>query len=397
MPVADWMSVRMFRWVHRNNLIYNTCWEDPRLDRVALELGPADRVLVITSAGCNALDYALAAPEHVHAVDMNPRQNALLELKLAGIRSLEFEDFFAMFGQGRLPDAVDIYQRTMRRHLSPWSQSYWDRWIGFFDNRRRPFYFRGTSGTFARFLNFYVDQVLGVRRWLNVLLEASTVDEQRSIYDRYLRDRFWTRSIKFAMARDATLSLVGVPKAQRQQVDRDYDGGIVKFVQDCVEAVFARMPIVDNYFWRVYLTGTYTPDCCPEYLRSENFYRLKHGLVDRITTHTDTVQGFLESTSHRISRFVLLDHMDWLSMQYLAVLESEWEAILNRATPDARFLWRSAGLHTDFVDRVRVRQTGGVPRELGETLVYDRMLAQQLHSQDRVHTYGSFSIARLAA
>ncbi len=111
MAVADWLNMRMFNLVHRNNLVYNTCWEDPRLDRVALDLGPTDNVMVITSAGCNALDYALAEPNHVYAVDMNPRQNALLELKLAGIRHLEFEDFFQMFGAGRLSDAVDIYQQ----------------------------------------------------------------------------------------------------------------------------------------------------------------------------------------------------------------------------------------------------------------------------------------------
>ncbi len=64
-----------------------------RLDRQALELKSTDRVLVITSAGCNALDYVLAGAGQVYAVDMNPRQNALLELKLSGIRNLQYEDF----------------------------------------------------------------------------------------------------------------------------------------------------------------------------------------------------------------------------------------------------------------------------------------------------------------
>ena len=54
------LNTRIFKAVHRRNLIYNTCWEDPALDREALGLGPADRVMVITSAGCNALDYLLA-------------------------------------------------------------------------------------------------------------------------------------------------------------------------------------------------------------------------------------------------------------------------------------------------------------------------------------------------
>jgi S-adenosylmethionine-diacylglycerol 3-amino-3-carboxypropyl transferase len=394
--LADWLNVRMFNLVHRNNLVYNTCWEDPRLDRHALALGPQDNVVVITSAGCNALDYVLDSPNCVHAVDMNPRQNALLELKIAGIRHLEYEDFFRMFGTGRLPDAVDIYQQTLRRDLSPWSQSYWDRWIRFFDNRHRPFYFRGTSGTFAHVLNMYVDRVVRVREWLNEILDAVTVDEQRRIYDTYLRERFWTGLVKFAMDRDTTLYLLGVPKAQRVQVERDYEGGIVKFVMDSVESVFAQLPIVDNYFWRVYLTGQYTPKCCPEYLKPENFERLKGGLVDRIQVHTTTVQGFLESHDQPISRFVLLDHMDWLSNKYFGLLESEWQAIVNSATPDAKFLWRSGGLQTDFVNRVRV-DFGGQSRELGELLGYDDQLAANLHKQDRVHTYGSFYIAHVAA
>ena len=92
MRIADWLDVRMFNMVHRHNLVYNTCWEDPRLDRAALELGPDDTVMVITSAGCNALDYALESPRHVYAVDMNPRQNALLQLKISAIR-LAFRSF----------------------------------------------------------------------------------------------------------------------------------------------------------------------------------------------------------------------------------------------------------------------------------------------------------------
>lgn len=43
------------------------------------------------------LDYALLEPRHVYDVDLNYRQNALLELKLAAIKHLDFDHFFAMF------------------------------------------------------------------------------------------------------------------------------------------------------------------------------------------------------------------------------------------------------------------------------------------------------------
>lgn len=396
MAITDWISSRVFHWVHRNNLVYNTCWEDPRLDHAALKLSSQDHVLVITSAGCNALDYALAAPQHVYAVDMNPRQNALLELKMAGIRQLEYEDFFRMFGEGYLANVASIYTQKLRPELSAWAGRYWDRWITFFANPERPFYFRGTSGTFASLLNLYVDRVLRVREWLDAILAASSVSEQRQIYEKYLRDRFWTKSLKFAMGRDAMLSMVGVPRIQRQQVERDYEGGIVRFVQDCVEAVFTHLPLVDNYFWRVYLMGRYTRECCPEYLKAAQFQRLQEGLVDRVTTHSATVQRFLEISRPTISRFVLLDHMDWMSGHQTDQLRGEWQAIIDHASPAAKLIWRSGGLQTDFVDRVVVQRQGQCC-EVSELIAYDRELAEQLHGLDRVHTYGSFHIARLAA
>jgi len=397
MSIREWTGGRVFQLVHGHNLVYNTCWEDPRLDRQAMKLTADDTVLVITSAGCNALDYALAGPKQVVAVDMNPRQNALLDLKLAAIRHLEFEDFYAMFGNGRLPGARKIYEEKLRPTLGEWPREYWDRWIEFFDpHNRRPFYFRGTSGTFAMLINLYFNRVIKLRPRINELLECTSLDQQQEIYDRHLRDRIWTRPVRFAMRRDTVLSLLGVPRPQRHQIETQYSGGINQFVRDCVDAVFARLPLADNYFWRVYLTGRYTPQCCPEYLKPENFQKLRGGLADRVETQTDSVEGFLTNDPRPISRFVLLDHMDWLSTRRLPLLAQEWQWIVRRAAPGARILWRSAGLRTEFVDRTKI-VVEGRPREIGDLLHYDRPLAEQLHPQCRVHTYGSFHIADLAA
>ena len=142
------------------------------------------------------------------------------------------------------------------------------------------------------------------------------------------------------------------------------------------------------------MNGEYTLDCCPEYLKPDNFQRLKNGLVDRVTTHTDSVQGFLEKHNGTISRFILLDHMDWLSDAYFNLLESEWQAIVDTAAPNARLIWRSGGLRTDFIDQVQVNQ-GGQIQNVTPMLNYHPELAAELHVKDRVHTYGSFYIADL--
>jgi S-adenosylmethionine-diacylglycerol 3-amino-3-carboxypropyl transferase len=350
---------------------------------------------MITSAGCNALDYALDAPKHIYAVDLNPRQNALLELKQAAIRALDFDTFFEMFGRGRVKDWSAIYAPYLRIQLSPWARRYWDERGRYFAGGPHTFYFRGTTGTVARAMNVYVDRVARAREGIAELLDAPTVDAQREIYDdRDLRRRLWTPLLKWIAGHDVTLSLLAVPRPQRDHLESTYRGRIADFIQERIEAVFTRLPLSDNYFWRVYLTGTYAPACCPEYLKRDQFERLKGGLVDRVTTHTSSVLDFLKTRATPISRFVLLDHMDWLADDDLATLESEWQHLVRRATPGARVLWRSGGSRTDFVDALHV-EVNGRKRRVSSLLDYDHALATSLHAVDRVHTYGSFHVAQL--
>lgn len=54
--------------------------------------------------------------------------------------------------------------------------------------------------------------------------------------------------IRWVMGWDAALALVGVPRPQRTQIEYTYAGGIVQYIEDCVEAVFTRLPIQNNYF-----------------------------------------------------------------------------------------------------------------------------------------------------
>ena len=59
--------------------------------------------------------------------DAKPRQNTLPELKLAGIRRLDFDDFFALFGRGRHAEFESLYHELLRAKLSPSARVYRDR------------------------------------------------------------------------------------------------------------------------------------------------------------------------------------------------------------------------------------------------------------------------------
>jgi len=377
--------VSWFGVVHRHSLIYNQCWEDPAVDRQALRLSAADRVLVITSAGCNALDYALLGARIV-AVDCNPRQNHLLELKQAGIRALDFASFFELFGGGGSPRAREIYA-AVRPGLSGACRRFWDVEIRLFDPVRArggSFYYGGTCGLIAFGVRAYLERIARLGGTVERMLAAASIEEQLDCYHGKLRPRLLRDDVLGLVGSPAVMALLGVPAPQRRMVQA-FPGGLARFIRSCLDRVLSQVLLRDNYFWNVYLRGGYAPESCPEYLKRSNFERLKAGLVDNVRRVTATVTDCMRRESERFTAFVLLDHMDWMAGQ-ASLLREEWRALFDVAAAGARVIFRSGGPDAQFL-----------PPDVAERLVFDAPRAAALHRLDRVGTYGSFHLARLAA
>lgn len=390
----DRLDQGVFNAIYSRSLVYNTCWEDPAVDRLALDFRPDDTVLVITSAGCNVLDYALAGVRRIHAVDANPRQNALLELKLAGIRQLDFGDFFALFGAGYHARFPLLYKERLRGALSDFARRFWDERQHWFASRHGSFYFHSLAGVVARSFQAYFRRKPALAAGIGALFEAASLEEQRQLYLERVRPHMWSRLMNWVLGRQLTMSLLGVPYPQRKEVQAQHPHGIAGFIREAVEYVVQELPMHENYFWRVYFGGRYTAACCPEYLKEANFLALKGGLADSVRFHTTLVTDFLHATDERISKFVLLDHMDWMSCYHPEALVEEWNAILQRATPGARLIFRSAHARPRYLDWIEV---GHAKRRLRDRLVFDDDLANRLSRRDRVHTYAGFHIAAVPA
>ncbi len=374
----------VFRHVHNSNLIYNTAWEDPRLDRRLMQLDASSRVVMITSAGCNALDYLLDSPAEIHAVDMNYRQNALLELKQALIRQGSFEELFEMFGFGSHAEYVSVYA-GVRSTLSEPARKFWDRRISFFNptSLKKSFYYHGTSGIAAYVMGNALFKLRpNVKNFATCLLDARSLEEQRSAYELFERE-IWGPFSNWLLRQPTLMTLLGVPRPQIKLIQDSYPGGLTDYVKDKLRHVFTELPISDNYFWRVYMTGSYTLGCCPNYLKQDNLSALK-SRVDRLKSYTTTLSGFLREYPGRYTHFVLLDHQDWLAAHDVEALRDEWELILSNSAPGAKILMRSAGVNLDFIPeaiRARVR------------FFPDR--TEALHQLDRVGTYGSLHFAEV--
>lgn len=374
----------VFRHVHNSNLIYNTAWEDPRLDRQLMQLDRDSRVVMITSAGCNALDYLLDDPAEIHAVDMNYRQNALLEFKQALIRKGDFEELFEMFGFGSHPEHVRVY-RSVRESLSEPARKFWDKRIGFFDpaSLKKSFYFHGTSGIAAYVMGNALFKLRpNVKNFAACLLDARSQEEQREAYQLFERE-VWGPFSNWLLRQPTLMTLLGVPRPQIKLIQDSYPGGLTSYVKDKLRHVLSELPIADNYFWRVYMTGSYTLGCCPNYLKQENLPVLS-SRVGRLKSYTTTVSNFLREHPGAYTHFVLLDHQDWLAAHDTDALLEEWELILANSAPGAKILMRSAGINIDFV-----------PESIRARLRFFPERTEPLHQLDRVGTYGSLHFAEV--
>ncbi|KAF9263436.1 hypothetical protein L218DRAFT_973210 [Marasmius fiardii PR-910] len=300
--------------VHKEfrTFIYSFTWEDPAVDMIHLNLTKKDSMFVITSAGDNALHYALsAAPHMIHCVDMNPCQGHLMELKLAGIKALEYDDFFALFGKGRHSNFRYLLDAKLAPHLSSSAYQFWR--INS-DSFSSSFYLYGYSGWALR-LASWLFTIAGRQKDIKRLCECKTLKEQREIWDTRLRPILVNPAV-VALSHSPVFcwNALGVPMSQRQMVIEE--GGFYDYLRDTFEPLASNYLFrTSNYFYLLAMLGHYTHESCPSYLTRSGFATLKakNGeLLDTFRLHTDSIMNVLRGLpSGNLTRTLIMDHLDW--------------------------------------------------------------------------------------
>jgi S-adenosylmethionine-diacylglycerol 3-amino-3-carboxypropyl transferase len=331
-----------------------------------------------------SLDYLLDGREEVHSVDVNPTQNALLQLKCALIERGDFDDLYQMFGVGAHRRHHSLLSSLAAR-LPEFARRFWQEKEGYFAQSgvRKSFYYRGTAGAAAWvFRESLLAAKKKIRGLVFSLFEAKTLGEQETLFQG-VEPLLWDRLTAWLVNQPVVLAMIEVPRPQIRLIIASHPAGISGYVRDRLRHVLTRIPTRENYFWRVYLHGSDSGFCRPNYLDPARFESLR-GSIDRMRTHHETLSEFLRRSRGHYSHFVLLDHQDWLAHHDPAALDEEWRLILARSRPGTRILMRSAGLGLDFR-----------PERAGKALRFFPEWTARLHLQDRVATYGSTHLAEV--
>lgn len=299
-----------FKKILDNCLIYNISWEDPRVDRRLLKIHEKTKILMITSAGCNALTYLLDKPELICCVDINKKQNAVLDLKLATIAAQDYDLFWQFWGKGNHKNYQKIYQQKLRPLLREYSQIFWDKKIHCFDETRGKNYFNiGTSGFLGKIFRFLFRRV-EFKGHLENIFNIQDLSLQKKMYIEHVRPALIGKMSRW-LSNSAIIPLLqGVPHNQLKFL-KENKISMHNFLVKALDCVFLNVEANSNYFWYLYVFGFFSKTCCPDYLKEDNF----HLLVDqfsKIKIYDTSLIQFLESEKMKFSDFIFLDHQDWI-------------------------------------------------------------------------------------
>ena len=352
--------------------IYAFTWEDTRIDERILKLKPDDVVLAITSAGDNILSYALQGPARIHAVDLNPTQNHLLELKVAAYSSLPYEDFWKIFGEGRHPDFRSLLISKMSPHLSSRALQYWLHNEHIFTRHRGGLYDTGGSKHAIRIFR-WISWVFGCRSAVQKLLSAKTLNEQREIWRERIRPALLSRLVsRFVVSQESFLwTALGVPRNQLAIIEADHadsdavrgtnprakntrSHAIWEYMVNTLDPMIESTHVMaDNPYYLVCLDGKFSRQCHPDYLSPQAHARLSRpGAFDGLRIHTDEIEEVIARIAPgTLTVAVVMDSMDWFDPGSAATAAASQITKLNRALRmGGRIMLRSAGLRPWYVD-----------------------------------------------
>ena len=104
---------------------YSQVWEDASILCEGLDINGEDNVLSIGSAGCNAFVMLIAGAKSVVAVDLNPAQIALINLKKQAILQYSLDEYRSLVGVSKEHNPIELYN-NLRDKLSESVQLFWD-------------------------------------------------------------------------------------------------------------------------------------------------------------------------------------------------------------------------------------------------------------------------------
>jgi S-adenosylmethionine-diacylglycerol 3-amino-3-carboxypropyl transferase len=324
----------------------------------------------IASGGDNTFALLLERPRSVAAVDSNPAQIFLVELKKAAIEHLSYDRFIVFIGVRPYPKREKIYGE-LRPFLSCAARTYWDGGLGAI---RRGVIHCGKFENYFQIFRRLILPLIHRRSTVVRLLRLRSLEEQEAFFHDVWDTAGWQRLFR-AFFGKFLLGRLGRDPSYFRYVTLDRVAEVL--LQRSAHGL-TDVPVRDNYFLEYMLTGGCgRAAVLPPYLRPENFARLREnmGLLKLVSSTLDDY--LITLPPGVVSKLNLSDIFEYMSDREM---ESSLKQIARVCRPGARMaFW------TLFLPR-------RIPPALDGRFSDRSPSYERLFSRSRAFFYGSFCL-----
>ena len=315
-------------WHH--SFIYSISWEDFSVDTQLMDYNSQDTVITLCGGGCNALS-TLLYDATVYAVDANPAQCHLLELKSAcALHSHSM--LWNTFGS---PVHLKTPLSELNIELGDSAAKFWKSKAHYLNNKG--LYMHGGMGWAVWLLSKFNWSFRGLHQQIAFVNKVAYV-----AHTRIFNAVAW---VVYTLKLHVPLCwyILGVPFNQLRLIEND-KRSILNYVLSTMK-VFTTIPIEDNGYYYLVTHGMFLEKNCPMYLKRTNYQKLQHSLRNkRLHICNDVFVNTLQERMY--TKAVLMDHMDWLSTDEQTELA---EILESHIVPTGRIILRSASLNPSYI------------------------------------------------
>ncbi len=349
---------------------YGSVWEDADVLCEALAPGArGGRMLSIASAGDNALALLTLDPAEIVAADLSPAQIACLELRRAAFGALDHAALLRFLGV-QADDGRAATYRALAPRQPDGARAFWDAHPR--EIARGPIHAGKFERYFAFFRRFVLPLVHGPGT-VRALLAPATRADRHAFYDRRWDTWRWRALFRLFFSR-AVMGHLGRDPAFFDHVD----GPVSERILARSRFALTELPVDANPYAVYILTGNFTPQALPRYLRPEHFTTIRERL--------DRLRAVVAPIEHAAAGpFDSMNLSDVFEYSEPSEAERLYRALAAAARPGARLVYWNM-----LASRSRPEALASSVRPLVD-------LARDLHARDRAWFYDRLHVDEVIA
>ncbi len=340
--------------------------EDALTEHRAMNLGPSDKLLCITSGGEVPLNLLAVDGVSITSVDVSPNQSALARLKLAAILKLEPQEAAGFLGYMQMsPDKRQSLYKSLSDGLSEFDRGFWGK------NNDAVQFGCINSARFERYIQRFngIAVALIGKKNLRKLLECDTIQEQYQLFDQKIRTTMLKCLFRVAF-HPAIYKNKGISE---QGMINEGENNMAEFFFDKFRDFCCSTLTSVNYFFQyTFFNQVLYLKALPEYLSAEGYQKVREG-HSKLEFKTGSIATILKSSpDDAYNKFHLSNIGDWMSHEEFAELLN---LIYQRALPGGR-------ISTRYIHKVH-----SIPQNLKRKFVPDFKFGDELMKTDRYPFY----------